>query len=89
MELKSRPLDFVVLKLLKLVSRLGQRSSQAHSLHRHRASSPTDRTGRTVVENRKKSHSTLCAKRATFTILSGQKLIKNAKTVNFGEFLKS
>ena len=86
MELKSRPLDFVVLKLLKLVSRLGQRSSQAHSLHRHRASSPTDRT---VVENRKKSHSTLCAKRATFTILSGQKLIKNAKTVNFGEFLKS
>ena len=45
----------------------------------------------TVFENHiKRSHSTLRAKRATFTfILSGQKFIINAKNGQFGEFLKT
>ena len=36
-----------------------------------------------VWKSQKKSHSTLPAKRATFTFLSGQKLIKNAKNDPF------
>ena len=42
-----------------------------------------------VWKSQKKSHSALRAKRANIYILSGQKFAKNAKMVNFGEFLKS
>ena len=44
----------------------------------------------TVFENhRKKSHSTLRAKRATFTFWVEKSLLKIPKLVNFGEFLKT
>ena len=44
----------------------------------------------TMFENRKKkSHSTLRAKRAYVYILSGQKFIKNAKNGRFSELLKT
>ena len=46
-------------------------------------------TTHSVWKSQKKSHSTLRAKRATFTFLVDKSSLKMAKMVNFGEFLKT
>ena len=46
-------------------------------------------SGHSVWKSQKKSHSTLRAKRATFTFLVDKSKLKMSKMVHFGEFLKT